>query len=266
VPRSFEGTLESEAMGKPMAFSVYTPPDFSKDEQLPLVVLLHGAGGDHLDFDRYELDQHFNKAYAKGVLPRVVVTMPDGELGFWENWADGSRLYRDWVMRELLPYVQREFNTASCPESCHVMGVSMGGHGALRFSYYEADSFSTVTVISAPILSHDDAREQFGGLIGWLIPYQRIWGDIDDPNALPRAVDPFVGWIENDALRQKKLFLAWGTGDSTQIKASNELFSNRLKESGLQFTTEIYDGDHKWVDWKFVIERAVQQNAAPGSD
>jgi len=260
--RSFAKTLDSEAMGKPMALSVYTPPDFSTDEQLPVVLLLHGAGGDHTDFDRYELDLFFNELYEENAMPRVIVLMPDGELGFWENWSDGSRRYRDWVMDEALPLVQAQFNAAKCPADCHVVGVSMGGHGALRFAYYEQDSFSSATVISAPVFSHDAAREQFGGFLGWLIPYERIWGDLNDIDAVPRGADPFVGWTEDASLRAKKLFVAWGTGDSGGIQQSNELFVKKLEASGLEFTKQVYQGDHKWKDWKHVIASAVRSQVA----
>jgi enterochelin esterase-like enzyme len=77
---------------------------------------------------------------------------------------------------------------------------------------------------------------------------------------LPRDLDPFVGWVENETLRQKKLFLAWGTGDSTRIRQSNEVFASRLDESGLEFTRQVYEGGHKWIDWKHVIEKAIGKN------
>jgi len=241
-----------------MAYSVYTPPEWHPEERLPLVVLLHGAGGGHLDFDRYEVDLYLDAEYRAGALPRVVIVNPDGELGFWENWADDTHRYRDWVMLDLLPEVRDQFNVAACPEHCHVMGVSMGGHGALRFAYYEMDHFSSVSVISALVLSHQAALEEFNGLLGWFVPHERIWGDARDPNALPRDVDPFVGWTENEALRQKSLYLAWGTGDSERIRASNENFAAVLDESGLTYTQAIFDGDHKWVDWRRVIAEAIR--------
>ena len=256
--RSFTAALTSSAMGKLMNYSVYTPPDWHSDEKLPLVVLLHGGGGDHLDFDRYEVDLYLDAFYRAGVLPRVVIANPDGELGFWENWADGSRRYRDWVMDEMVPAVQTQFNTARCPDHCHIMGVSMGGHGALRFAYYESDSFASVSAISALVLSREAAVEQFSGLLGWFIPHERIWGDLSDPSALPRDVDPFVGWTENRSLRRKSLYLAWGSGDRQGIRLSNKRFAASLDESGLEYTKVIFDGDHKWVDWRVVIADAIQ--------
>ncbi len=253
------GEIFSPAMDKPMAYSVYTPPGWGPDESLPLVVLLHGGGSDHLSFDKYGVGAYLDAEFAAGRLPRAVIVNPDGGFGFWENWYDGSRLYRDWVMDDLLPVVQQEYNTAACPEDCHVMGMSMGAHGALRFIYYEGDSFSTVTVISGLILSREEVKPTLRRSgIGLVIPFKKIWGDIDDPNTAPADLDPYVGWVENDELRSKSLFLSWGSEDKKGMRTTGEAFQETLDESGLDYTFMLYEGKHRWVDWKVVIAEALR--------
>lgn len=253
------GELFSPAMGKTMDYSVYTPPGWGPDEQLPLVVLLHGGGSDHLSFDKYGVNTYLDTEFAAGRLPRAIIVNPDGGFGFWENWYDGSRLYRDWVMDDLLPRVQDQYNTAPCPESCHVMGMSMGAHGALRFIYYEGDSFSTVTVISGLILAREEVKPTLRrSVIGLVIPFKKIWGDIDDPTTAPADVDPFVGWVENDELRSKSLFLTWGTEDKGRMQTTGEAFQETLDDSGLDYTFMLYEGKHRWDDWKTVIAEALR--------
>ena len=110
-------TLYSPAMDKDMGYSVYTPPGWGPDEQLPLVVLLHGGGSDHESFNQYDVGAYLDAEHAAGRLPRVIIVNPEGEFGFWENWYDGSRRYRDWVMQDLLPTVQADYNTAPCASS-----------------------------------------------------------------------------------------------------------------------------------------------------
>lgn len=264
------GELFSPAMDKPMAYSVYTPPGWGPDERLPLVVLLHGGGSDHLSFDQYGVGAYLDQEFAAGRLPRAIIVNPDGELGFWENWYDGSRRYRDWVMDDLLPRIQEDYNTAACPENCHVMGMSMGAHGALRFIYYEGDSFSTVTVISGLILSREEVKPTLRrSVIGLFIPFQKIWGDIDDPNTAPADLDPYVGWVENDELRSKSLFLSWGSDDNKRMQTTGEAFRQTLDDSGLDYTFMLYDGEHRWTDWKKVIAEALRvqlANTGAGTD
>lgn len=251
--------LFSQAMDKDMGYSVYTPPGWGPDERLPLVVLLHGGGSDHESFNRYRVGAHLDAEHAAGRLPRAVIVNPEGEFGFWENWSDGSRRYRDWVMRDLLPRVRADYNTAPCPETCHVMGMSMGAHGALRFIYYEDDSFDSVTVISGLILAREEVKPTLRkSLIGLVIPFEKIWGDIDDPSSAPADLDPFVGWVRNDALRNNDLFLTWGTDDRRSMKRTGENFRQALADSGLEFHFSLYEGEHKWRDWKYVIAEALR--------
>jgi enterochelin esterase-like enzyme len=253
------GELFSPAMDKTMGYSVYTPPGWGPDERLPMVVLLHGGGSDHTSFDQYEVGAYLDQEHAAGRLPRVVIVNPDGEFGFWENWHDGSRLYRDWVMRDLLPRVQADYNTAACPEHCHVMGMSMGAHGALRFIYYEADTFSSVTVISGMILAREEVKPTLRrSVFGLFIPFERVWGDIDDPETAPADLDPYVGWVENETLRSKSLFLTWGSDDKKRMKTTGERFRRALDDTGLSYHFTLYDGEHKWRDWKRVIAEAIR--------
>ena len=251
--------LYSPAMDKEMGYSVYTPPGWGKDERLPLVVLLHGGGSDHESFNEYEVGAYLDAEHAAGRLPRVVIVNPEGEFGFWENWYDGSRRYRDWVMRDLLPRVQADYNTSPCPEDCHVMGMSMGAHGALRFIHYEDETFDSVTVISGLILAREEVKPTLRkSVFGLFIPFEKIWGDIDDPDTAPADLDPFVGWTRNESLRDNDLFLTWGTDDRRSMKRTGENFRRALDDSGLDYHFTLYEGEHKWRDWKRVIAEALR--------
>ena len=158
VQRLEYASMDSAALEREMRYAVYTPPDFSHDEELPLVVFLHGRGDDESCFDRAGVGQTIDLALARDAAPRCVVVVPDGELGFWENWADGSHRYRDWVMEDLLPEVQRRYHTSTARAHTHVMGISMGGHGALRFARLEHETFSAAVAISAPVMDSATRR------------------------------------------------------------------------------------------------------------
>jgi len=227
--RSEYGTLFSPAMGEEMDYAVYTPPDYDPEERLPLVVLLHGAADSHESFDKYEVGEYLDEELARGKVPRAIIVNPDGGLGFWENWRDGSRSLRDWVVDDLLPVIQEQYSTLPCPKHCHVMGVSMGAHGALRFSYFEGDTFSTVTVISGMILNREEVKPTLRkSILGWFIPFKRIWGDLDDPGSAPREMDPLVAWTEVPEQRDKQLFLAWGDKEKGRVRNTNERFRDAL--------------------------------------
>ena len=96
--------------GARLSYSVWLPPDFREDERLPLITFLHGGGDSPNAFDKHGLSQQFREATARGELPRAVIFFPQGDNGFWANWYDGSRMYQDWILEELIPEVQRRYN------------------------------------------------------------------------------------------------------------------------------------------------------------
>ena len=247
----------SRAMnGARMEHAVYVPPGFREDEALPLVVFLHGGGDSHDAFDRHGISARLDRAMAEGRVPRAVIVLPNGELGFWANWRDGSRRYEDWVVDELVPEVRERYHTLACPEDCHVMGVSMGGSGALAMAHHRPDRFSTVTAISAPVLSTeqmiDFVEDRF---LSIFIPTHRIFGE--PSRARIERDDLFLRWTSPESTGLRSIVLAWGDEDRGPIVSSNRAFSRHLTEHRIEHEAWEYEGGHAWVAWAPIIERAL---------
>ena len=244
-------------------YAVYTPPDFRPDERLPLVLFLHGGGDEPANFEKYGVAQRLDQAITEGRAPRAVVVLPRGDNGFWINWWDGSRRYEDWILDELLPEVQRDYHTAPCPEGCHVMGVSMGGAGTLRFALRYPERFRTATVLSAPIFDTKRMLEFVDRrLYGLMIPTRRIFGPPRSP-AQVAPDDPFLAWQEPGDV-ELSLFIGWAAGDRDGIKESNQALTQHLRDHGISHHAEEFEGEHKWTSWSPVIERAMVFQVANG--
>ena len=264
---SFERHLEyarvrSAAMnGREMSYAVLAPGDHAPEERLPLVVFLHGGGDDAASFDRHGLGVRLREAMRDGRIPRVVIVVPEGELGFWANWHDGSARYEDWVLDDLLPRVAYDYQTAPCPEHCHVMGVSMGGSGAIRFAIHRPDTFASATMISAPILDTDQmiALAQ-NPLFVPIIPMGRIFGPTDD-RARIMADDPYLRW--DDAHATPRLMVAWGTSDRGGIIETSRRFVRHLATHDVEHEMLEFEGGHAWRNWNAVIEEAIRRMVAP---
>jgi len=253
------GALDSDAMGERMRYSVYTPPGFSAQERLPLVVFLHGGGDGPEAFDLARIGQTLDEAVARGEVPRAVIVLPQGNLGFWANWYDGSHHYQDWVIEDLMPVVMRRYHTQGCPEGCHIMGVSMGGAGTLRFVLNRPELFASATIISGPILSTEQMQSFVRNpLLVPLIPTGRIWGPADEVERIERD-DPYLRWDDPGDLGQMSLMLAWGDEDRGQIQETSAAFSRHLSEHGIEHERLVYDGNHSWVSWTPVIQEALRR-------
>ncbi len=250
--------VESTALDRTMSYAVWTPADLDAQERLPLMVFLHGAADDETCFDDAGVGQALDHALSEGRIPRAIVVVPDGRLGFWENWYDGSQNYRDWVIEEVMPEVEARYGTLPCPEGCHVAGISMGGHGAVRFALFSPYQFASVASLSGFILSTDDvtdfADEWFTRLF---IPMDRIWGPISERDRIERQ-DPYLRWNSQSGLNGMRLMVAWAEEDETRIVGSNEAFRQHLVESQVEHESVVFEGGHNWKSWTPVIEQVLR--------
>lgn len=232
----------------PVLYGVYTPPDWKPEERLPLIVFLHGGGGSHHSFERYGSPEFLDQEIISGRLSRFILVTPNGDNGFWENWADGSKHYRDWVLEAIVPKVQQQYNTLPCPENCHLAGISMGGFGVLRFAYFARDDFSSVSAISAPIFNKQQAEQRKQSLlVRLLFPFKRIFGE-DITEEFIRS-NPYNAWVDNREQRKMRLQIVWGSEDHKGIVESNQLFQQHLVKNGVAHDSFVYEGGHKWKYW-----------------
>lgn len=250
--------VDSRAVGDRIGYAVWAPTDLRPDESLPMLVFLHGGSDDETCFDEAEVGQALDRALAAGEIPRAVIAVPDGRLGFWENWYDGSASYRDWVIREVIPRVQAEFNTLPCPEGCHVAGASMGGHGALRFALFEPGRFASVATLSGLILDTDGVHRFAESFFGrFLLPFERIWGPIEDVERIERT-DVFRRWRSQADLQGMRLMVGWAERDRREIIETNEQFRRHLVASRIEHDHVVFEGRHSWKAWRPVISQVLR--------
>jgi enterochelin esterase-like enzyme len=245
---------DSAVMRAPAEYAVYTPPGFRPEERLPLVVFLHGGGDSERSFDQHGVGQALDRAIAAGEVPRVVVVVPDGDLGFWIDWHDGSRPFETWVVDEVVPRVAREHRTAPCPDGCHVVGVSMGASGALRVALHHSDRFASVAILSGPVFDTEQMIDFANDrLFSVFIPTHRAFGPTEARDRWRiRQSDPFVRWRSPVDLGTR-LFLGWAEHDREGIVRGNRRLVRHLEQHGIPHVYREFPGAHGWAAWKPVL-------------
>lgn len=251
--------LEIESKATPMDYAVYTPPGWQASERLPLMVFLHGGGGSHQSFERYGGHLELDRLVNEGKVARAIIVFPDGGNGFWENWADGSRHYRDWVLDHIMPTVQQDYQTLGCPTHCHIAGISMGGFGALRIANFRPNTFSSVSAISAPIFTKREERPSW--LLRLLIPFKRIFGDV--ASAKIKDTNPYYTWADKRLDQKMRLQLVWGDQDHKGIIEANENFKRRLGDNNIEVQSLVYAGGHKWKYWVPLLDQVLLFSLGP---
>jgi len=146
---SFSGTFNSRARNRSVGYTVAYPPGHRMGDELPLVVMLHGYGGNHTDalVGMSPAQAVALKVDGKPLNPMSLVTV-DGGNGYWNPHPHDNPMAM--VVGELIPRCQR-LGLGRRPHRIGVMGISMGGYGALLFAEKYASLFSAVAAISPAI-------------------------------------------------------------------------------------------------------------------
>lgn len=139
-----------------------------------------------------------------------------------------------------------------------MMGVSMGGAGALSFALAQPEAWRSVSVISAPIFDVDDVRELYGSFwINVFVPVEDIWGPFDCANSPQR--DVYARWRSNADMGPFSLLVTWGSRDRQQIRETSLRFQEHLKQHGITAHSFEFEGDHSWASWREVFPVVLRQ-------
>ncbi|MEU4294326.1 alpha/beta hydrolase-fold protein [Kribbella sp. NPDC026596] len=125
------GTFASEARRTTVGYSVIYPHGHSPAARLPVVLVLHGRGGDHTSaVNDLGIDRYLTAAVQAGTSPFALATVDGGRDNYWHARANGDDPV-SMLDQELLPLLaKRGLRT----ERYGLLGWSMGGFGGLLFA------------------------------------------------------------------------------------------------------------------------------------
>jgi len=157
----------SPSMNKNIKTCVITPDDYKKsNKKFPVVYLLHGYSGNYgswaKDFKDVgkQVDQY-----------GFIVIGVDGNFSSWyfDSPIDPTFKYETYVIKELVPFVDKNYKTIASREGRAISGLSMGGHGALYLSFRHQDVFGAAGSMSGgvdirPFPENWDIKKRLGTL------------------------------------------------------------------------------------------------------
>ncbi len=110
-----------------LGWSVVVPPGHELTDPLPVIVALHGRGGDHdTAFSSLGLDRFLAQAVADGAPPAAIASIDGGDT-YWHRRADGTD--RGAAVTDLLVPALDELGMDT--GRLAFFGWSMGGYGSL---------------------------------------------------------------------------------------------------------------------------------------
>jgi S-formylglutathione hydrolase FrmB len=156
VERLESSVLRDNPLGDPSTrdLYVYLPPGYDDRKQARFAVVycltgFAGRGQMLLNSQPFtpSLSERMDALIARGAVQEMIVIMPDcftrlGGSQYINSEATGR--YEDYLVEEIVPYVDANFRTRAESSARAVMGKSSGGYGALVHGMRHADVFGLV--------------------------------------------------------------------------------------------------------------------------
>ena len=231
---------QSSTLKMQRSMRVYTPPGYDTgSERYPVFYLLHGGGDEDSGWSTvgragYILDNLLAEKKAK---PMIVV-MPNGSMpqataapaaatGAPAAVNPAQELFADELLKNVIPYVEKNFRALTKPTDRAIAGLSMGGGQTIRVAFTNPDMWGYVGIWSSGVNPQTTGEFQKR--------YAAVLGDPDKLNRQWKLLSVSVG--SKDPLA------------GTSAKNLEELLTVRK----IQHKFHESDGAHTWINWRHYL-------------
>jgi S-formylglutathione hydrolase FrmB len=246
-------TFRSAALNRDMQYRVVLPWNAAPGQRLNVVYLLHGGGG-FRDWTNDSDVAHFAES-------GLVLVMPEGGSSYYANAVDPPRdRYEDYIVKDLITDVESKFPVATGRSNRALVGVSMGGFGAVNLALHHPELFIFAGGISSAI---DVPRRAFSiKRLQQSRHYNAIFGSSGSQTR--RDNDPFV--LLRTANPQATPYFFLTCGEQEGLLPANREFAALLEARHLGHEFHTVPGSHDWNQWNAWLPdlfRSIAQHVSP---
>lgn len=249
--------IPAPSAGGQRTVRIYTPPSYdtpaAAKRRYPVVYMLHGwPGSDGNLFQLGKAALSADTLIAEGKMPEVILVSPNGAgpglLGrsYWINGADTTRRLEDFIVKDLVGWVDANYRTLDSASCRAVAGISDGGLAAVNLMLHHPDVFGVCAAHSADFVI--ERTFSTGGIVGKGDEAKRII-DANSP-ALYVGTDKVA-----QRLRGHFIYIDCGTADES-IEGSRR-FDRQLTELGIAHEYHEYPGSHTWGYWRAHLKQSL---------
>jgi S-formylglutathione hydrolase len=239
--------LTSKLVPSPVKVSVLLPAGYQASQKLPLLLMLHGGGGDNGFLER--MRPTVEAAWAAGDFPPTVVVTPDVGRSLYMDFKDGSQKWETFLVTEMIPELRRRYGLSAERSKTVVTGISMGGLGSLRLGFDHPEVFGGLAAMEPgiePALAFEDVkmRNRFQRDDAF---FKSIFGDPVDPEFWKKANPANMVLANRDAILKSGLaiYLEVGDLDMFHLDEGTEYLHRVMWDHGIRHEYRLVRGaDH----------------------
>lgn len=239
----------SNALNRRICFDIYIPNDSPDiiNRKMKTLFLLHGYTGDALNWIPEYLAQKHN----------IAIVTPNGENGFWLDGLSTGHKYCTFVGNELVNYIRRTFGLALNADETYIMGLSMGGFGALHTAFAYPENFGKTAAMSSALIVHDIAHMKPGednGVANYDY-YHECFGDLETIEERECNPEVLVKKLKDNG-KVPQIFMCCGTEDF--LLENNRKFHSYLDSIGVSHIYIESSGNHDMTFWSKYTEKFIE--------
>ena len=246
--------FQSKLVNATLPYNVILPPDYrtSSRTRYPVLYLLHGLTGHYSDWLTKTNVADYAAQY------RMIVVMPEGKDGWYTDSATvPNDKYESYVLKELIPDVQKRYRTIETRFGRGVAGLSMGGYGALRFGLKSPGTFAFAASLSGALAAaswtEKDLKDPGAARDSVLSVFGPAGSDTRKANDIFEGVRSMT---PNRVAGLPYLYLDCGTEDG--LFSSNQQFAALLREKKIPHEYRELPGDHNWAYWDQQVQEVLK--------
>lgn len=245
--------------GMKVKFNIIFPTgyDLAKTRRYPVLYLLHGYTDDYSGWvTKSNLLEHSARF-------QEIIVNPEGGVSWYvNNNADPKKEWEDYLIDDLIPYVDSHYRTVADRSGRAVAGLSMGGYGALLLGFKHYDKFSAAASMSGalegaegPFFAEAQSAAQKAGrsnafLTNLVKDLSDDYGPADNPARA--ADDPYELIKKVPADQMPQIYFSCGEDD--QLIAANRRLAELLTRLKIPYQYREIPGKHEWPVWDREIQ------------
>ena len=249
--------IESKILSQEVSYSIYLPAGYEANHRhYPVVYLLHG-GGPHPDRHQQwivqgDMQRIVDEGVENGSIAAAIIVMADAKRSYYMNNAYGKYQYEDFYIQELIPHIEKTYRCRTEKKFRGIMGISMGGFGALLYAFKHPELFNACATFSSAIRTDDEIRAI--PHTQYLARHSTAMGQLKEGE---ERITDF--WQQNHPLHLaknlpiselKQVNYYIDCGDDDYLFKGNSLLHIIMRERNISHEFRIRDGEHNWSYWQ----------------